>query len=187
MMAIIDDSLIYVRPIPNGFTYSLASRLGHMIAVAEQQFGPRDKSFTVLGVEFREGVPQSWFPGNCGHVVIQLGREAMQDTNRALFQLAHECVHLLDPHAGGTNKLEEGVAARFALNYMKSIGVVYRNGDQRYDDPCALVDTVLGISADAIKSLRQSDGPLRNIRVEQIRQAFPNLNQQVATELAAPF
>ncbi|HEY5505225.1 MAG TPA: hypothetical protein VIK28_08705, partial [Sedimentisphaerales bacterium] len=86
-MVYIDDRLVLAKPIPNGFTFTLPSRLGQMISMVEQDFGPRDKTFTILGIEFRDGVPQLWFPCNCGHVIIQLSYEAMQDINRALFQL----------------------------------------------------------------------------------------------------
>jgi len=187
MLSIIDDSLILAKPIPNGFTYTLASRLGQMLNMAEQDFGPRDKTFTILGIEFRDGVPQSWFPCNCGHVVIQLSREAMQDPNRAFFQLAHECIHLLDPCPGGTNKLEEGVATHFALCFMKNMGVSYTTGDERYDKACCLVKQLLGKNPQVIKDLRKKFGPLRNITKEQIMGACPTLYPGVAQELTAPF
>jgi hypothetical protein len=99
-LAIVNDALVVAHPIPNGFSWTMASRLGQMLGKVEATFGERDRTFTVLGIEFRDAVPQVWFPGNCGHIVIQLGLVAMQDSTRAMFQLAHECVHLLDPAPG---------------------------------------------------------------------------------------
>jgi hypothetical protein len=48
----------------NGFTWTLASRLGEMLHIAEEMFGPRDMQFTILGVDFKEGIPQTWYPGS---------------------------------------------------------------------------------------------------------------------------
>ena len=90
------DNLFIAEPIKGGFTYTLASRLGDILSLAEEKFGPRNPDFTILGVEFRDGVPQTWFPGNCKHIVVQLSLEAMHDEEQAVFQLAHETVHLLD-------------------------------------------------------------------------------------------
>ncbi len=120
MLTIIAGDLMVAHPLqPIGFTFTLSSRLGQMLQKAEELYGERDKSFTILGIEFKEGVPQIWFPGNCGNVIIQLGLRAMQDVNQALFQLAHECVHLLNPHAGNGNMLEEGLAVLFSVEFMR--------------------------------------------------------------------
>jgi hypothetical protein len=153
-MISVEENLIVAHPIAGGFTWTLASRLGSLLNEAECQYGPRNRNFTILGVEFREGVPQVWFPGNCGHVVVQLGLSAMQDPNIALFQLAHETVHLLDPEAGGTNNLEEGLATHFALGIMQSLGVNYPTGDPRYNAACAFVRAMLTERPDAPKELR---------------------------------
>jgi hypothetical protein len=40
------------EPIPNGGTYTLTTRLGHFLCEAEELAGPRDPSWTILGVEF---------------------------------------------------------------------------------------------------------------------------------------
>lgn len=186
-MAIVDDSLVFARPIPNGFTFTLASRLGQMLQLLEDEIGPRDKSYTVLGVEFRDGLPQLWFPGNCGNVVIQLSREAMQEPIRAMFQLAHECVHLLDPHPGGTNVLEEGTATRFAQQYITQLGHAMSTGDKRYDRARQLVETLVATRADALKELRRLHGPLRNITADQFRRVSPGLDDDLIEHLCEKF
>jgi hypothetical protein len=188
VLAIVNDSLVVAHPIAGGFTWTLASRLGQLLAKAESQFGPRDRSFTILGVEFRAGVPQLWFPGNCGHVIVQLGLPAMQEPNRAMFQLSHECVHLLDPAGGATNNLEEGVATYFGLEFMQSeLGVNYSTGDPRYDAACTLVRTMLSVRGDAVKELRRLHGPLRSITARQILTVCSGINPSVAQQLASPF
>lgn len=88
----------------------------------------------LLGIEFREGVPQIWFPGNCNHIAIQLGTDALNDVNKALFQLAHECVHLLDPVIfEQASVLEEGLATNFSLIYVRRSNPSYETGSAKYD------------------------------------------------------
>ena len=188
MMAIVDDSLVFACPIHNGFTFTLASRLGQMLEIVENEFGPRDKNYTILGVEFRDGIPQTWFPKNCGNVIIQLSREAMQEPVRALYQLAHESVHLLDPHpGGGTNVLEEGAATRFSFDYITQLGYSYRVSDKRYDEASRLVEKLVSVRPDALKELRRLHGPLRSVTAAQIRGVSPELEGSVAERLAQDF
>lgn len=186
-MAIVDDSLVFARPTSNGFTYTLASRLGDMLCQAEAEFGPRDKTFTILGIEFKDGIPQVWFPGNCTNVVVQLGHQAMQEPIRALFQLAHECVHLLDPHPGGSSVLEEGTAMRFAHRYLAAVGCSMESGDPRYDTARQFVDQLIATRADAVKELRHRHGPLRSVTAAQIKTVSPQLDAAIAQSLVQPF
>ena len=187
MTSTIDESLVVAHPVNGGFTWTLASRLGQFLVEAEYQFGLRNRSFTILGVEFRAGVPQVWFPGDCSNVVVQLGLPAMQEPNRAMFQLAHECVHLLDPAPGGTNNLEEGLATNFALEIMLSLGVDYSTGDPKYDVAYALVRELLAERPATAKELRTLYGPWRSITDQQIAAACPGINPSLAQQLASLF
>jgi hypothetical protein len=111
----------------------------------------------------------------------------MKDPQRALFQLAHECIHLLDPDAGGTNKLEEGLATHFALDIMKSQGVDYSSGDPRYDAACNLARKVLEGWPTAVKQLRAKYGPWKSVTEQQILEECAGIAAPVAHELASPF
>ena len=96
---VIDDDLV-VNKGPNN-TWTLATQLGRMLAKAEDQYGRRDESFTILGVEFRDDGPQIWFPvlrkastpeqnRPHEHVVVQLATSTVTNRNLAIFQLAQE-------------------------------------------------------------------------------------------------
>src|SRR5580700_8302970 len=111
----------------------------------------------------------------------------MQDPNRALFQLAHECVHLLDPGAGGANNLEEGLATHFSLDFMQSIGVNFTTSGPKYDAACALVRQMLTGRADAARELRSRYGPWRFTTDEQILAVCAGITPSVARLLAGPF
>ncbi|MGZ3525685.1 MAG: hypothetical protein ACXU9L_12910, partial [Thermodesulfobacteriota bacterium] len=114
-MANVHDNLIIAFPCPPesgcAYTFTLASHLGQMLEMAEQRFGPRDRSYTILGFEFRAGLPQIWFPGDGMNVIVQLDSSSMNDPNLPLFQMAHECIHLLTPVlSANASVLEEGLA-----------------------------------------------------------------------------
>jgi hypothetical protein len=47
----------------DGYTWTLTTRLGAILYEIEQACGPRDSSWTVLGVEFGPETPQLWYPG----------------------------------------------------------------------------------------------------------------------------
>ena len=189
MLSIFENDLFIAQPIPSGYSWTLASRLGQMLKMAEAEYGKRDKSWTILGVEFVHDGPRVWFPGNCNHVVVQLGTAAAQDGQKAMFQLAHEVVHLLDPSSAKTTVLEEGIATNFALSFMaKEMGnPSYKTGDQKYGNAATLVGTLLAAKNDAPKLLRQSFGPFHGITEKQILQTCPSLPPSVANQLAAQF
>jgi len=71
---VIETDLIVAHRLPtnNGYTWTLASRLGGMLRDAEDKFGERDRSYTILSIEFCGDFPQVWYPANCRQVVIQL-------------------------------------------------------------------------------------------------------------------
>jgi hypothetical protein len=113
----IEIDLLYARPLPDstGWTWTLASRLGHILSTAEGLFGPRDHTYTILGVEFGGGNPQIWYPGSCRNIVIQITPECATDMSRACYQMAHEVIHLLSPSGGNNaNNFEEGLATYFS-------------------------------------------------------------------------
>ena len=71
-------------------------------------------------MDFHDDVPQIWFPGSRenpprGHVAISLNEDVFFDRQRTVYQLAHECVHLLAPViGGGAPVIEEGLATVFS-------------------------------------------------------------------------
>ena len=98
------------------------------LADIEHWLGPRDRSYALVGIDIDrtlDNSPRLWFPDigiapddteqRSRHIVIRLGPTALTDRVRARWQLAHECVHLLDPwnlrvDGRPTNWLEEGLA-----------------------------------------------------------------------------
>jgi hypothetical protein len=191
-MATVQDNLLIARPCPPGsgctYTWTLASRAGEILRLLEERLGPRDCSFTLLGVEFCETGPRTWFPGDCRHVVIQLSTSSLTDEIRALYQLAHECVHLLDPVVCGTASVfEEGVATLFSAEYARRLCPTYLPCDAKYDAAASLAQQALTMSPGVIRQLRGEGVRFSAITPEQLRSACSGLSPQICGLLCANF
>jgi hypothetical protein len=160
-----------------------------MLEMAEQRFGLRDKSYTILGVEFRAGLSQIWFPGSRKSVIVQLDSSGMKDPNLPLFQLAHQCVHLLTPVLPvNTSVLEEGLATYFSKEYMAAhMGGVWLTGDQKYDRAEVLARKLLLFNVDAMKALRKLVSVISQATAQNILKICPSLSPQLAEQLVVPF
>jgi hypothetical protein len=191
-MAVILDELVVAKPCPPGsgctFTWTLVSQLGVMLREVENLLGPRNREYSILGIEFSGTVPQIWFPGNCKHIAIQLGEPAMSDSKRARFQLAHETVHLLDPVVGGTaNVLEEGLATYYQLMYIHRLDPTYGTGDAKYDNASQLASKLLTHRPDAVKTLRSVGRTISTLTAAELRTECPALTDGEARILAQLF
>ena len=76
------------EPLPtrDGFRFSLTSLLSTLLGDAEQMFGPRDMSYTPVGIEFCGDRPKVWYPGTNKHIFIILTDSAREDPRQAIFQ-----------------------------------------------------------------------------------------------------
>ncbi|SRR6267378_2799463 len=178
-------------PLPGGGTNTLTTYLGVFLRRAEELAGPRDPSWTILGIEFfgeeRVGaVPHIWYPGDCRHVAIRLTRDAAFEPARALFQLAHETCHLISPSGGKpAPNLEEGFATwlghELALqhaNYQCPI-------DPNYKAAHAAIVALLAHSPAAIRAIRLIEPRLWLVTPEIVEEAVPGFDYRLAEFLCA--
>jgi hypothetical protein len=158
---------------------TLPRALGIFLSLAEQQFGKRDYSFTILGVEIANAdYPEVRYPGGLLHVVVSLSRECQTDVNRALFQLAHEAVHLLSPPTRETvTVLEEGLATAFANDISAQLKLNYHTSSAvNYVQAMQAARKLLAMDSQVIKKLREQSPKISDISAEDIRRAVPGLN-----------
>ena len=188
----INSDLLIAQRLPegNGYTWTLASRLGDMLHIAEKLFGPRDPSYTILGIEFGPDNPRIWHPENRRHIVIQLSPSAATNMSRACYQMAHETVHLLSPTGGkNANYFEEGVACYFAAYYMKN----------KMNEPCWLPDlpsykralelikSRLDEDIYCVRRLRDRQPSFPKMGREEISAEFPDLTSTKVDFLISKF
>ena len=120
------DSLFVTKHLGHGkYSNTLSIYASRYLADLEDMYGSRDPSFTLTGIDIDktpDNPPRLWFPSSgiplgeqrSKHMIIHLRANPLIDPVRARWQLAHECLHLLDPwHIdidGSINYLEEGLA-----------------------------------------------------------------------------
>ena len=189
-----DASLIIAEALPDGsgFTWTLASRLGQLIAFAEERFGPRDTTYCVLGTEFSVSGPQVWFPGNRKHIVVQLSLNCLTNAQSALYELAHETVHLLAPREEKVaSVLEEGLATLFSIQQMRRhYGQGWwdnRPGNANYYTAASQAQALLEQDSEAVKKLRQQEPRMSYITSEMIMHHCPSTSKELARALTCNF
>ena len=182
------------KPAPNNsWTWTLATRLSHMLAEAETRFGNRNPAWTFVGVEFVDDVPSVWFPGYSAgvrqHVAIRLSGFTINNYLMSYWQLAHECVHLLTPTGKSeANNLEEGLTTIFQGEYMKTnFNFSCQTGNQKYDRCASLLSPWLQQDPDFIKKLRQQQNTICHITKGNILAVNPLIPSNIAEELAMKF
>lgn len=160
-----------------------------MLADVEARYGPRDRSYTVLGIEFGPGNPQLWYPGNRDHIVVQLDANALDNRDLALFQLAHECVHLLAPTGSAIAPvLEEGLATVYSEDYVRrETGRSVSPDVPSYAHAALLVRRLLQIDSTAIRKLRVLEPSFVRMTPTHIQAVVTGVDAALANDLVAPF
>jgi len=185
----INPNLLITTPIEGGYSWTLTTRLGHILRSAETQYGKRDPSYTILGIEFSEDGPQIWYPGNCDNIAIQLSLDCLNDEVRACYQLAHECVHLLSPTgARNATVLEEGLATYHSRIYLReNFALDWSAGIQSYNLACSQVEELLAVDQNAIKRLREKEPTISHISADIIVSLYPQFSKDLAQALEQKF
>jgi len=184
------SSIFISHPIPHGYSWTITSKLGHILRTAEEKYGPRDYTYTILGIEFnQDGHPRIWYPGDCKNIVIQISMDCMNDINRAVFQVAHEAIHCLCPTGTKTaNVLEEGLANLFSIEYTLTNGNgIWTSNDQKYTDASKLVKQLLSFDEDIIKKLRIVQPTISSIDKNLILKTNSNIPEDLADSLTRIF
>jgi hypothetical protein len=186
-------------PLPEDALPSLTRQLGLFLEKAETQFGPRNMSFTLLGIEFYDGPNRVTYPNtDRNQIVIQLSKESESRGNhdQALFQLAHETVHVLAPVDVGTSTvLEEGLATYFSLTapdfadptYAQRSEATLTGEFQAYRDALNDVRALLSVDPTVISRIRKPNELFTSITASRLCEATPHCSAEVADRLTHTF
>jgi hypothetical protein len=171
-----------------GWTWTLVSRLSELLEEAEARYGPRDREWTLIGIEFGGDTPGTWFPGNRRHVVIRLSDNARTNPARALFQLAHEAIHLLSPWSGAP-AMEEGVATLFSdeVSLRFAADGWFFSSEPDYVHCRDVTRTLLALHPDGVRTLRAKEPHFHLMTPTLITSTFPDVPEQLAGALCEPF
>lgn len=184
-------STIFISyPISGGYTWTITSKLGHILRTAEEKYGTRDYSYTILGIEFNQDkCPRIWYPGNCKHIIIQITIDCINDINRAVFQVAHEAIHCLSPTGTkAANVLEEGLASLFSIDYTYENGNgIWTLNDPKYEYASELVKQLISIDFEIIKKIREIQPTISLINKDLIMKINSNVPEKLADDLTKAF
>ena len=170
-------------PDSDTLTRTLTTMLhGQILPKVERLFGKRDPNYTLQGIEFHPAGPMIWYP-SCQKIIIKLKPNAKNSFRIALFQLAHETVHLLSPTSGpNANNLEEGVATWFSNCYLKSLGYkeipLCSERDRAYIRPLKLVKPFLDKDPCRVCRIRKCQPSFSEMGVADIRREFCSLSEE---------
>ena len=184
------------------YSLTLAQLTSVLINEVETLLGPRDSKFTYVGLEIdetRNATPKIWFPHTghperergkrSKHIIIRLTESAHSNANVAIWQLAHQCVHLIDPwqvevEEQPTNYLEEGLAAWYQDTIVQGVPQ-----DPPHAQAKSLVAPYMPDLATTIKHIRTQ----HKFRISTIHDPdlllrhCPEMDQQDAVELCRRF
>ena len=190
---------------PDGtYSLTLAQLTSVFIAEIERQLGPRDPNYTYVGLEFDTtpnakpricflniGYPGHETDNGSNHIVIRLTADAQDDANIAIWQLARQCVHLIDPwntevEGRPTNYLEAGLAAWYQNTIIQGIPL-----EPAYEEARSLVAPYMPGLAEVVKHLRMEhgvrigeiDGP--DLLVRHCREIGPEVTADVIRRFAS--
>ena len=183
-------TIFYSIPIPDGHSWTIISKFGHILQTAEAKYGERDKSYTILGIEFTKvNNPQIWYPEACKNIIIQITVSCSDDMNRAVYQVAHEAIHCLFPSGGeNSNFLEEGLATHFSIEYTQSNGHgTWNSNDTKYEEALNLVNELFGIDPHIIKKLRYTEPILSLVTKELLIITNSKIPEDLAAKLVRRF
>ena len=193
------------------FIKFLEQQRDRYIDILEELFGPRDQRF-VLGsigeTPYRADMPQTYFPNgfdlNGGCIVdIHISRLPWRTNARVqgTWQVAHECVHLLDPGEPRTNYLEKGLATWFQCESKYHVdevkGYIERKVRDYFESSPAdmkkyiqardLVCYCMPGLSHSVREIRGSGIRIRDVTVEVLASCLPEIDREMLHNLCAKF
>jgi hypothetical protein len=145
---------------------------------AESLLGERDKNFFILPPCFSEdGGPNIRFCEDQKLVFTELHKCAQNYWQSAVYQMAHEVVHLLDPRPGASTWLEEAVAVEFALFIQQKLGHSPYMPTGKYYEAFRLIHTLGRDTFTIARRIRKVCGTLHTEDLASLRREFTKIHK----------
>lgn len=184
-----------------------ATVLSVILSEAEELFGPKIQPypFMLTGVDFGSDSPQIRYRDGrrpkYKYIIVRLSRTCRNDDKRALWQLVHECVHLLSPDGqprSSMSVLEEGIACWYQRHWVEncpklfpewaqSPGHGYDNTQTSYNEAADFVSHILRMDPTCIKRVRVKQPIINKISAIDLLNTIPTLEKELARQLVSKF
>ena len=175
-----------------GYTWSHTTILGDLLFTAERKYGARDKSWTILGIEICGLHPQIRYPRSsegARFVSVMLSDAARMNPRQAVFQLAHEVIHLLAPlgRRGSGLVIEEGLATANSRAESTNRQLYMTPQGEDYLSAESLLGEFLSLHPDGIRRLREIAPSFKDFSPDLICSTCEGTPLALAAELCKPF
>jgi hypothetical protein len=155
------------------------------MAQTEERLGSRDSSKKIYLPTFGPNGPRLINTPSFDGAFAELSQNAAKYWPAALYELAHETVHLLNPIAGSTNWLEEGIAVALSIELSR----IFTNDPMTpptnsiYQEAWQLI-TALPIRYDELGSLvRAERGQLNLATSDVLKTLMPHVHDSTIMKL----
>jgi hypothetical protein len=166
-------------------TTRLYPMLDRILETAERRFGPRCEGWEFQGIRFHNAPPEMVYVGPTA-VEIRLSVRCESDLIEAVYQLAHEAIHMLSPSGATTTLMEEGVAADFATGYLLDTRSVLYSPTGKYRYAMILWHKLKRLDWGIIARMRKEQPVISRIDAAMIRKYSP-LDEETAQRLTMSF
>ena len=159
-----------------------------LLALAEGLLGPRDRSKQIGQPVFNDDGPflRNTPDGDGAFAVLSPNAAGYWPT--AIYEMAHETVHLLNPVAGGTNFLEEGIAVAFSIHALEACGQPpFETCETSYTEALNLVRALAPDVFAAGRRIRECAGALSKAARRDLESLFPTVDRAILCRLSQPF
>jgi len=156
-----------------------------LLSVAESNLGLRDQSKKIYQPAFDIHGPRLINTPTFDGAFAQLSPNAAGYWPTAVYELAHETVHLLNPTAANTNWLEEGIAVAFSVFALDHYNLsAQRPTSGSYVEALVLVQDLPDGPFPTARRVREVAGALNAVSYEQLTDIVPWHDQSKLRQLA---
>ena len=159
-----------------------------LLRLAEDTLGPRDKSKKIYQPVFADGGPFIRNTPKLDGGFAELSRNSEGYWPTAVYELAHETVHLLNPRPGVGNWLSEGIAVAFSVYAQLHFKLEPQCINlESYRKSLQLVSVLHADPLMAGRSIRATCGSLDGATPSILAEMFPSVESEVLVELCKTF
>ena len=176
-----------LRTVPREDPVELWALQVELLWLAEDALGPRDESKKIYQPQFTDNGPMLRNALGLDGAYTELSRASENCWTTALFEMAHETVHLLNPTIGGTNYLEEGIAVYFSLTLAPDYEDYIRDSNSVYCEALKRIEDFTEAPLETGRLVRKRFGSLSKVSIANLAELCPTAERELLIRLAEKF